>query len=207
MLLCVSPQFASQPPYVCPGHEVCGVKQPVGVLQTRSVPSRPLKARAWELDTDIPAWISPLYKTYGIGGPYGRNGPFAEPSLLEGDLGWDAVLRQAEGLGALDIPGVITDNGRLDLTGLCGTYVQLKKEEEARLARQRGWKCKPCTIIQNWIRKVKTKLGIKTKAPADDKKDKGKEGEQTEGEGGEDKEKGEGKKGDKAEVEIAGEET
>ncbi|RUS82894.1 hypothetical protein EGW08_009359, partial [Elysia chlorotica] len=159
--------FASQPPYACPGHEAVGVQQPVGVLQTGLVPNRPLKARAWELDTEIPAWISPLYKPYGIGGPSGRHGPLAEPKLMENDSRWDDVLRQAEAIGALDIPGVITDAGRLNLTGLCGGYIQLKKEEDARLARQQRWTCKPCTAVHNWFKKVKTKLGIKATATSE----------------------------------------
>lgn len=170
--------FATQPPYTCPGHEVPGVKQPVGVLQTGVVPARPLKARAWELDTEIPAWISPLYKTYGIAGPYGRHGPFAEPRLMQSDARWNELLRQAEGIGALDMPGVITEGGHLDLTGLCGGYVQLRKEYEEMLARQRQWQCKPCASIKKLVRKVKKKLGMQVKEEVEEKDEKPAEGDE-----------------------------
>ncbi|GFO36168.1 hypothetical protein PoB_006267300 [Plakobranchus ocellatus] len=113
------------------------------------------------MSVELPAWVSPLYKTYGIGGPYGRHGPFVEPSFLaQGGL-WDSVLRQAEGLGALNVPGVITEMGRLDLSGLCSEYNQLKREEIRRLALENKWKCKPCIAFKNFFNKVKSKMGIK----------------------------------------------
>ncbi|CAL1531473.1 unnamed protein product [Lymnaea stagnalis] len=75
--------YANKPPYSCPGYEEQGIKQPTGVIKLPKVPAGRRKGIVNGIEMMVPAWVSPLYKPYGIGGPYGPNGPFySVPSEL-----------------------------------------------------------------------------------------------------------------------------
>ncbi|KAI8792546.1 hypothetical protein BgiBS90_005535 [Biomphalaria glabrata] len=69
-------EFASMPPYTSPGYSVPGVKQSIGVVRHPKVPAAPSMGVVGEERMKVPTWVSPLYKPYGVGGPYGPNGPF-----------------------------------------------------------------------------------------------------------------------------------
>lgn len=76
--------FATEPPYTSPGYNCFGLKQPVGVVKTSPCPSKLKTAVVGNNKTiEVPTWISPMYKTYGIGGPYGPHGPFKNDPLAE----------------------------------------------------------------------------------------------------------------------------
>lgn len=71
--------FASAPPYSTPGYESLGTKQPVGVVPVQKIPWRPSAGIVGGETVDVPTWVSPLYRSYGIGGPFGPYGPFIDP--------------------------------------------------------------------------------------------------------------------------------
>ena len=52
-------------------------KQPVGIVRISApVPARPSPGVAGKEEKMLPTWVSPLYRTYGVGGPCGPHGVF-----------------------------------------------------------------------------------------------------------------------------------
>ncbi|XP_012940733.1 uncharacterized protein LOC101860867 [Aplysia californica] len=71
--------FATAPPYTSPGYDSHGVQQPVGVVRVLNaslIPASPSEGVVGHLKVPMPTWVSPLYRSYGVGGPYGPHGPF-----------------------------------------------------------------------------------------------------------------------------------